>query len=337
MLLDGYGEIEHPNLDAERWLAEHFGAPEHPGWLPRPVAEWLALPPRPALVSVRDGRRLTVHLLPGDPHALLLEEEVTSFRTDALHRLGLTPRETEVLHAATAMEDEADIAWSCFSASRRPRAARGPGRQARRAHSRRGRRPGAPRERVGPTRGGPMAQAAAECGERRVDRRPRSADTGAVAQRSKNCAICLRLGDPNHASGDAHGSCNARADQALSPRAHARDPLPPGDSPSELARASGILNVLDDPPASLEQLREALVNEQAWRARRPGTCVRLKVASRRSTPGHFRSQRGSLGKRVLALQVESCSPELLRPRAPQARRDCGLSAGVLAAGPVNTL
>ena len=111
MLLDRYGEIEHSNLDAERWLAEHFGAAEHPGWLPSPVAEWLALPPRPALISERDGRRLTVQLLPGDPHALLLEEEVTSLRTDALHRLGLTPRETEVLHAATAMEDEADIAW----------------------------------------------------------------------------------------------------------------------------------------------------------------------------------------------------------------------------------
>jgi DNA-binding NarL/FixJ family response regulator len=63
---------------------------------------------------VRDGRRLTVHLLPGDPHALLLEEEVTSFRTDALDRLGLTPRETEVLRAATAMEDESDIAWELF-------------------------------------------------------------------------------------------------------------------------------------------------------------------------------------------------------------------------------
>jgi hypothetical protein len=61
----------------------------------------LALPARPALVSVRDGRRLTVHLLPGDPHALLLEEEVTSFRTDSLDRLGLTARESEVLRAAT--------------------------------------------------------------------------------------------------------------------------------------------------------------------------------------------------------------------------------------------
>ena len=64
--------------DADRWLAEHFDAAEHPGWLPGPVAEWLALPPRPPLVSERDGRRLTVRLLPGDPHALLLEEQVAS-------------------------------------------------------------------------------------------------------------------------------------------------------------------------------------------------------------------------------------------------------------------
>jgi DNA-binding CsgD family transcriptional regulator len=113
-LLDRYGEIEYASLDAERWLAEHFGATEHPGWLPRQVAEWLALPPRPALVSVRDGRRLTVHLLPGDPHALLLEEEVTSFRTDSLHLLGLTPRESEVLRAAVVMEDEAEIAGELF-------------------------------------------------------------------------------------------------------------------------------------------------------------------------------------------------------------------------------
>jgi DNA-binding CsgD family transcriptional regulator len=114
VLLDRYGEIELSSIDAERWLAEHFGAAEHPGWLPGPVAWWLALPPRPPLVSERDGRRLTVRLLPGDPHTLLLEEEVASFRTDALDRLGLTPREIEVLRAAAAMEDEAEIAWELF-------------------------------------------------------------------------------------------------------------------------------------------------------------------------------------------------------------------------------
>lgn len=116
VLLDRYGEIEHSSLDAERWLAEHFGAADHAGWLPEAVAAWLALPPRPPLVSVRDGRRLTLHLLPGDPHALLLDEEVASFRPDALDRLGLTPHETEVLCAAAAIEEEADIAWElCLS------------------------------------------------------------------------------------------------------------------------------------------------------------------------------------------------------------------------------
>src|SRR5215217_439898 len=87
MLLDRNGEIELSSPDAGRWLAEHFGAADHPGWLPRAVAEWLALPPRPPLVSERDGRRLTVCLVPGDPHALLLEEAVAGFRPDALERL----------------------------------------------------------------------------------------------------------------------------------------------------------------------------------------------------------------------------------------------------------
>jgi len=114
VLLDREGEIEFSSPDAGRWLAEHFGAADHPGWLSRPVAEWLALPPRPPLVSEREGRRLTVRLLPGDPHALLLEEAVGSFRPDALERLGLTARETEVLYAATAIESEAELAWELF-------------------------------------------------------------------------------------------------------------------------------------------------------------------------------------------------------------------------------
>jgi DNA-binding CsgD family transcriptional regulator len=114
VLLNREGEIERSSVESERWLAEHFGPAEHPGWLPGPVAEWLALPPRPPLVSDRDGRRLTVCLLPGDPHALLLEEQIASFRADALERLGLTPRETEVLRAATVIDDEAEIAWELF-------------------------------------------------------------------------------------------------------------------------------------------------------------------------------------------------------------------------------
>jgi DNA-binding CsgD family transcriptional regulator len=114
MLLDRDGEIELSSPDAERWLAAHFGAAEHPGWLPRPVAEWLALPPRPPLVSERDGRRLTVCLIPGDPHALLLEEAVANLQLDALDRLGLSARESEVLRAAAVIEGEAELAWELF-------------------------------------------------------------------------------------------------------------------------------------------------------------------------------------------------------------------------------
>ena len=78
------------------------------------MASWLALPPRPALQSMREGRRLVVHLLPGEPHALLLEEEVGSFRAGTLERLGLTGRECEVLEAAPAIGAEAGLADELF-------------------------------------------------------------------------------------------------------------------------------------------------------------------------------------------------------------------------------
>src|SRR5206468_12783145 len=100
IVLDRDGEIQVSSPGATRWLAEHFGAGDHPAWLPGPVADWLALPPRPPLVSEREGRRLTVRLLPGDPHMLLLQETVASFAADVLGRLGLTAREAEVLCAA---------------------------------------------------------------------------------------------------------------------------------------------------------------------------------------------------------------------------------------------
>jgi DNA-binding CsgD family transcriptional regulator len=114
VVLDRDGEIQLSSHDGTRWLAEHFGAGEHPGWLPGPVADWLALPPRPPLVSERDGRRLTVRLVPGDPHALLLEETVASFRPGVLGRLGLSAREIEVLCAAAAIADEAELACELF-------------------------------------------------------------------------------------------------------------------------------------------------------------------------------------------------------------------------------
>ncbi len=114
VLLDNCAEIQYSSPEAERWLGEHFGPAEHPGWLPEPVASWLALPPRPALESVREGRRLTIRLLPGEPHALLLEEEVARFRAGALAQLGLTGREREVLEAARAIGAESELADELF-------------------------------------------------------------------------------------------------------------------------------------------------------------------------------------------------------------------------------
>jgi DNA-binding CsgD family transcriptional regulator len=73
-------------------------------------------------VSVRGGRRLTIHLLAGDPHALLLEEDIESFRPDALERLGLTAREREVLDAARTIGPEAEIADELFLSPRAVRA-----------------------------------------------------------------------------------------------------------------------------------------------------------------------------------------------------------------------
>jgi len=45
---------------------------------------------------------------------MLLEGAVTSFRPGDLDRLGLTARETEVLRAATVIDDETELAWELF-------------------------------------------------------------------------------------------------------------------------------------------------------------------------------------------------------------------------------
>ena len=39
---------------------------------------------------------------------------MASFRADVLERLGLTARETEVLCAAAAIDDEVELAWELF-------------------------------------------------------------------------------------------------------------------------------------------------------------------------------------------------------------------------------
>jgi hypothetical protein len=70
--------------------------------------------------------------------------------------------------------------------------------------------------------------------------------------------------------------------------------------------------------------------ERAARSRQARGLV-PPVSSSRSLDPHASSPHDN---EVLALHVESCSPELLRLARHSASGDCGLSAGVLAAGPV---
>jgi hypothetical protein len=62
------------------------------------------------------SRRLTICLLPGDPHALLLEGEVASFRTAALDRLGVTAREPRCYARPRRWRTRRTSLGSCSSA-----------------------------------------------------------------------------------------------------------------------------------------------------------------------------------------------------------------------------
>ena len=104
VLLDGDGEIELLSVDGERWLAEHFGAAEHPGWLPsRSPSGW----------RCRRARRLSASATAGASPSVCSRAIRTRCcsrkrsRASApkrFDRLGLTPRETEVLRAATVVD-----------------------------------------------------------------------------------------------------------------------------------------------------------------------------------------------------------------------------------------
>lgn len=97
---------------AAHWLGRYFkngsGRADHfpgelDGWVSQQTVrlgrgKTLAAPPAPLVVE-GDDTRLTVRLLPDSPNDLLiLEEERTTVDYEALKRLGLTPREAEVLH-----------------------------------------------------------------------------------------------------------------------------------------------------------------------------------------------------------------------------------------------
>jgi hypothetical protein len=110
LLLDRYGEIEQSSLDAERWLGEHFGAAEHAGWLPGPrrrVARSAAAHRSSAFATGGASRSTCCREI--RTRCCSRRRSRASARTHSI--ASATPRETEVLCAATTIEEEADIAW----------------------------------------------------------------------------------------------------------------------------------------------------------------------------------------------------------------------------------
>jgi DNA-binding CsgD family transcriptional regulator len=102
-------------------LARHYGLP--PVGLPTPVQEWMeheqasfaSSEPdrlRQPMISLRDGRRLTVRFVPGGygPDLIWLVERVSEPDASPLQRLGLSEREAEILWHLTKGSSTSEIA-----------------------------------------------------------------------------------------------------------------------------------------------------------------------------------------------------------------------------------
>jgi DNA-binding CsgD family transcriptional regulator len=108
VIVDREGRIRRAAHRAHHWLAQYFGPGFRPDFLPEPLLQWVRgtmdarahvrLPTPQPLVVERKTRRLTVRLLSQPPDRLvLLDETATRVEPAVLARLGLSPREAEVL------------------------------------------------------------------------------------------------------------------------------------------------------------------------------------------------------------------------------------------------
>ncbi len=93
-------------------LRHFFGSTVREDVLPDVVSEWLAGERRRPLTIARDGRSLRIDSLGGRPAALLLTERTATPAPDALLRLGLSPREAQVLAHVAEGRTNAEIARS---------------------------------------------------------------------------------------------------------------------------------------------------------------------------------------------------------------------------------
>lgn len=114
IVLAGNGRVKRWTEQAKSWIAQYCRTPfpVDEDRLPDCFAEWyrqqlalvaretLSPSPRDPLVVEKDGRQLTVQLIPDhfrDEHLLLLNEKRRDSSWSALGEYGLTPRESEVL------------------------------------------------------------------------------------------------------------------------------------------------------------------------------------------------------------------------------------------------
>lgn len=121
LLLDRGGGVEYASANAQAIFSRWFAGRRHPG-LPSRVEDWArgqiardrpTAPPWPLILD-RDGRQLAIRRLPAPDDAavalLITERDIDTGRTAILRRLGLTPRQSEVLDLAARGTTNAAIA-----------------------------------------------------------------------------------------------------------------------------------------------------------------------------------------------------------------------------------
>ncbi len=98
---DGRARRDHLPEELQRWVRVQAARLGRSDRLPEP--------PKP-LVVMQEDRRLNIRLIPDSPDFLLvLEEEHTKVNYPVLQQLGLTPRESEVLHWVREGKTNKDI------------------------------------------------------------------------------------------------------------------------------------------------------------------------------------------------------------------------------------
>jgi DNA-binding CsgD family transcriptional regulator/PAS domain-containing protein len=124
IVLDGGGRVRLETARARRLEHAYFGTPRGPSRLPEALRAWVRsclaglgpddVPAKWAPLEVaRDDRRLVVRLVPdlsGGGVVLLLGEEPSPIAREALDRLGLSPREFEVLGWVARGKSNGDVA-----------------------------------------------------------------------------------------------------------------------------------------------------------------------------------------------------------------------------------